>query len=569
MSFESTKAPVYLRASLPASCALVLFAACPVICVDGDGGTDSATTSTSTSGTTGTATAADTTAATDTPGTTDGVGGTVCAPGSAEPCYDGPDGTEGIGACVAGMRTCSADGTTWGACEGQVLPGVEDCETPLDEDCDDATPPCASSIATCAEQFGGGTAESVAVDSAGNIVLTGYFSNTIDFGGGPLNSAGEGPDVFIAKLDATCGHVWSRHFGDEAPQYGYAVASDGAGDVLFGGRMEGSADYGGGILVGAPLGGAFLVKLDASGAHVWSKHFGAGTTSGVAVDEVGDVALTGWFNGSIDFGGAMHMSAGNQDIFLVKLGAGGEHVWSMQFGDQTPQAGTAVAFDAAGALATTGAFFGTIDLAGATHVNPGGNNDGYLAKRSSSGDHVASRSFTDLVSVHEVEVAHDVAFAPNGDMLVAGRFTGATDLGAGVVASVGSSDTFIARYSSSGDYLWARRFGTELETHPRAIAVDASGNALVTGSLTGSADFGGGLLTSAGATVEDVFVLKLDAAGNHIWSERFGDGSRQIGHDIAVDGNGHVVVVGSMAGTVDFGLGLLAGNGAFVVRFAL
>lgn len=67
-----------------------------------------------------------------------GGGGTVCTPGEVRWCpYDGPPGTEGIGACKAGHRTCNDDGTAFGSCEGEVPPG--DKEIPgdmIDDNCD-------------------------------------------------------------------------------------------------------------------------------------------------------------------------------------------------------------------------------------------------------------------------------------------------------------------------------------------------------------------------------------------------------------------------------------------------
>lgn len=61
----------------------------------------------------------------------------MCAPGSVAPCYTGPEGTQGVGACAAGEQACGADGLGFGACVGDVLPGDEDCDADeLDEDCD-------------------------------------------------------------------------------------------------------------------------------------------------------------------------------------------------------------------------------------------------------------------------------------------------------------------------------------------------------------------------------------------------------------------------------------------------
>ena len=61
-------------------------------------------------------------------------GAPECDPGVVRPCYDGPLGTQGLGACVAGVETCGEDGT-FGACEGAVTPVAEACDTPADDDC--------------------------------------------------------------------------------------------------------------------------------------------------------------------------------------------------------------------------------------------------------------------------------------------------------------------------------------------------------------------------------------------------------------------------------------------------
>lgn len=60
----------------------------------------------------------------------------TCTPKSTQPCYQGGPGTEGIGACKAGVQTCNMDGTSWGACANQVLPKSEICANQSDDDCD-------------------------------------------------------------------------------------------------------------------------------------------------------------------------------------------------------------------------------------------------------------------------------------------------------------------------------------------------------------------------------------------------------------------------------------------------
>ncbi|HVV86968.1 MAG TPA: MopE-related protein [Kofleriaceae bacterium] len=65
--------------------------------------------------------------------------GCVCIPGSTTSCYGGPTGTQGVGACRAGVRTCNTAGTGWGACSGDVVPVAEACGDSLDNDCDGQT----------------------------------------------------------------------------------------------------------------------------------------------------------------------------------------------------------------------------------------------------------------------------------------------------------------------------------------------------------------------------------------------------------------------------------------------
>lgn len=60
-----------------------------------------------------------------------------CTPNEVQACYEGPEGTLGIGTCVGGNKTCAEDGSAFGPCEGQILPATEACVTnTVDDDCD-------------------------------------------------------------------------------------------------------------------------------------------------------------------------------------------------------------------------------------------------------------------------------------------------------------------------------------------------------------------------------------------------------------------------------------------------
>src|SRR6185295_3708162 len=84
-----------------------------------------------------------------------------------------------------------------------------------------------------------------------------------------------------------------------------------------------------------------------------------------------------------------------------------------------------------------------------------------------------------------------------------------------------------------------------------AVASDPAGNLIVVGHFDGTIDLGGGVLTSAGGF--DVFVAKLDPAGNHLCSKRWGDGLAQFAGAVAVNASGDVFAGGHFQGTMDIG----------------
>src|SRR5207247_1551733 len=133
---------------------------------------------------------------------------------------------------------------------------------------------------------------------------------------------------------------------------------------------------------------------------------------------------------------------------------------------------------------------------------------------------------------------------------------------------------FVAKYSPTGTYLWARTFGngaTGFLSSGNAVAVDRSGDVLISGAFSNTVDFGGGPLTSAGTT--DVFIAKFSGAGGaHLWSRRAGSypGAGNSGKGVAADSSGNVIVTGTFSGTADFGTGPVAANGAgiFVAKYS-
>ncbi len=486
--------------------------------------------------------------------------GCVCPPNSVSPCYTGPPGTLGVGVCAAGTATCNDQGTALGACTGDVVPAVDSCATLADEDCN-GTPPSCPGDHLWSKRLGNGFtqyAESVAADAAGNWVITGTSMGQINFGGGPITSTG-GFDIFVAKFDTAGNHVWSKVFASLGDQFGKSVATDGTGNVVVAGQFAVTINFGGSTLTSAGAGDVFLAKLDAAGNHLWSKRFGgAGQeyADSVATDTAGNVIVMGQFTGTVDFGGGPLTSATPLDVFVAKFDPAGNHLWSRRFGETAAHYRLSVATDAAANVVVTGSFDdGSIDFGGGPLAAASA--DVFVAKLDAAGNHLWSKRFGNTNGQYAGGVSTDAA----GNVVVAGYSYGTVDFGGGALTSAGSSDIFVAKLDAAGEHLWSRRFGDASGQAGLSVTTDGPGNVAVTGYLQGTVDFGGGVLTSAGST--DIFVAKLDASGNHLWSKRFGNTFIQDGDSVAMDATGSVAVFGRFEGTIDFGGGPLVEVGNY------
>jgi hypothetical protein len=222
------------------------------------------------------------------------------------------------------------------------------------------------------------SAEEVTLDAAGNVVITGYASGSIDFGKGPLTATGT-KAALVAKLSPGGDAMWASIYGDEARGLGVDVSPE--GDVAVTGAFKGTIDLGGGKISGGGSNDTLFVGLlDAQGKHVWSHAYGSGSAQGttVAIDSKGKVIVGGTFSGGINFGASNMTSKGGFDAFLLKLDSVGCHVFSRVFGNEVYQATQNVTLDASGNILVTGNFAGVADF-GAGALTASGD-DVFVAK---------------------------------------------------------------------------------------------------------------------------------------------------------------------------------------------
>ena len=221
-----------------------------------------------------------------------------------------------------------------------------------------------------------------------------------------------------------------------------AVASDGA--ILVAGAINGPVTVGRETLAHRGAEDVVVLRLSPAGEvdRAWS-FGGAGSDVGQAIvpGPDGDLFLAGFFTKGIDFGDGPMLSAGCEDVFLVRLDPEGRARFSRRYGDAEPQVVSGLAMTADGQLVAAGDFEGDLDVGWGPLVGRG-ELDLWVASWTLDGVPTWATSF----GGPDRERAH--AFALTGDgIVVAGRAHGPLDFGDTTLVPVGAADGFVAELS--------------------------------------------------------------------------------------------------------------------------
>jgi hypothetical protein len=418
---------------------------------------------------------------------------------------------------------------------------------------------------------------SIAVDSAGNSYVTGWFQNNASFGSFTLTSPG-GYDIFIVKYDNTGQALWAVRAGGTGTDIGYGIDLDANGFLYLAGTFAGSAAFGSinvTSLNSSP--DIFVARYDTSGNAIWVQQ--AGSTSddqaqAIAVDKINSkIYVTGYFKSSAAFGSLAVNSAGQSDVFIAKYdtiaAVNSTPIWVHAGGGSGYDISYGACTDASGNVYMTGDFTGTATFDGAPATSAG-NDDVFVTKYNSQGTvQWVHRDGGNLLD-------RGIAIASSGSSIYyTGWFNGTASFGTTSLNSTGNDEIFIAKLDASGNHQWARKAGGSGYDQGYGICTDAAGNVYTTGAYDSVATFGTTTLTSAGSW--DVFVSKYDASGNFNWVLSGGSTAsntfeRDIGYSIKPDGAQNLYAAGIIRNTATFGSSVITSNGiqdVFVTKISL
>ena len=204
---------------------------------------------------------------------------------------------------------------------------------------------------------------------------------------------------------------------------------------------------------------------------------------GIARDGANNTIITGKFEGPATFGSITLAGIGSDDIFIAKYDESGNVLWAKQAGGTSNDYGRSVATDISGDIIVTGMFYSSATFGSITLTSAGGY-DFFIVKFDASTGNVL---WAKRAGGAETDCGFNVETDESGNIFATGYFYGSATFGSTTLTTAGASDIFIAKYTGSGNLLWAKRAGGTGSDYGYGIATDKSGNCLVTGSFYGSA----------------------------------------------------------------------------------
>jgi hypothetical protein len=284
----------------------------------------------------------------------------------------------------------------------------------------------------------------LAVDSAGNSYAVGYADNgtTLMFGTTSLPSpSANGYSTFLVKYDNSGTAQWAQLMGGPDHTYATKVALDADGNVYVRGEFTETMSIGTSNLVSSGSSDMFIAKFNNSGALIWVRQSTGAFVDegGVAVDQAGNVYVTGWFEDDpIDFGAITLTNAGALDAFVAKYDSTGTIQWARRAGGT----GFDVYWDAALDQQSNVYVAGVL---GSDAVAPAGSGGAMIAKYDPAGTLQWAYSASGPSADPVPSIATKVAVDAGGNAFLAGWYQTTTTFGTNVLSPQGYWNFFLTR----------------------------------------------------------------------------------------------------------------------------
>ncbi len=237
--------------------------------------------------------------------------------------------------------------------------------------------------------IGSDAAYSVKLDASGVPYVTGVFSDTATFGLTSLTSDGDGDIFVAKYNPANGEIIWAKKYGGENLQIGSSLYINSSGEIYLAGNFRVSAKIGANTFTATGDPDSFIAKLNSNGEVVWANQISgtySEIVASIVSDDNGNCYATGYYIGATNFGGLTLTSSGKAEIFLAKYSSSGNLIWVKSAGSNDSDNANSVAIDNTGNVYITGYFSNNASFGDRTLTTDGINNDLFVAKFNSDGN---------------------------------------------------------------------------------------------------------------------------------------------------------------------------------------
>ena len=392
----------------------------------------------------------------------------------------------------------------------------------------------------------------ICTDKNGNSYVTGSFQGVVLFDKDNKFSSRGQDDMFLAGFTRDGKPEWVKHIGDSSIEAGSATCIDSSGNICFTGYYAGWDTFSKDEERTSGNSNIFIKKFDNLGKMLWTKHaYGVGTKSGsgICADKDGNIYITGYFEGSIVFGGSKSFSSrGKSDMFIAKYDSKGKLLWADRAGGDLFDGGNSVAVDKDGNILVCGFFEEKIKFGNKT-IESSGYRDVFLAKYNPKGEVLFVKQ---AGSPEADDFAYGVAADRSANIYITGMCSGSTVFDDKQLRNTGNFDIFLAKYSADGKVLWARQAGGKLGDAAYGISIAGDESIYLTGYFKDVAKFDTISIGTADKTDDDIFVARYNPKGKIIWVKQAGGSQRDYGFSISNDRVGNSYITGYFSGKCGF-----------------
>lgn len=369
----------------------------------------------------------------------------------------------------------------------------------------------------------------IALDGDNNLYGSGYFSDTLIFGNDTLISSGT-EDYYVIKVDSNGNYIWSFQVEGTGTIRDIDVQQN--GELYFTGLYNGSLNLSGNSLTG---GLGYIAKYDSSGSYVWSKNIestgGYLLANTVDVDIFNNIYLLGDFYEDIYIDTITHITGTypfENNFFIAKFNDTGSGIWiKSAMTDYMGMTGSVdMVTDENGniyvlSIITNSADFGN----GVIYTHTAMADGSILIKYNAAGQAQWYQSASSDAGVsHSMDLSYDNTYGiyysgyANGDMTIGGT-TFPIDFSLSI-------EGYYIKYDTSGNYLWAKSFGSVTGNDDMAVNIsfDMNGNGYLMGCFGDTIIVAGDTLTGTDTSsvliADNLFFAQLDSSGTMIEAKK-------------------------------------------------